>query len=126
MRLLNAKTKRLHEFFDKDIPSFAILSHVWGVEEVTYADFKHRWPWYKRKAGYAKIKGCCRQALDDDIDYVWIDSCCIDRSSSAELSEAINSMFVWYRESAVCYAYLADVPSRDDVFGQGSAFRKSC
>ncbi|KAK7757458.1 hypothetical protein SLS62_000473 [Diatrype stigma] len=125
MRLLHAKSKRLHEFFDRDIPPFAILSHVWGTEEVTYEDVKRRWPWYKRKAGYRKIKGCCRQALDDEIEYVWIDSCCIDRSSSAELSEAINSMFVWYRESIVCYAYLADVPDRDDVFGEGSAFRRS-
>ncbi len=125
MRLLNAKSKRLHEFFDKDIPPFAILSHVWDEEEVTYEDVKARWPWYRRKAGYAKIRGSCQQALDDDIEYVWIDSCCIDKSSSAELSEAINSMFAWYRDSSACYAYLADVPSREHIYGEGSAFHRS-
>jgi hypothetical protein len=36
-------------------------------------------------------------------------SCCIDKTSSAELSEAINSMFRWYSRSKVCYAYLTDV-----------------
>jgi hypothetical protein len=38
-----------------------------------------------------------------------VDTCCIDKKSSAELSEAINSMFRWYKNAAVCYAYLSDV-----------------
>lgn len=61
--------------------------------------------------GYFKVLGCCKQALLDGWKWAWIDSCCIDKTSSAELSEAINSMFLWYRESQVCYAYLSDVPS---------------
>jgi len=61
----------------------------------------------------AKVLGVCDLAKSDGFEYVWIDSCCIDKSSSAELSEAINSMFEWYSESVLCYAYLIDVERRD-------------
>ena len=64
-----------------------------------------------QKRGYQKLKLCCKQALDDGLNYAWIDTCCIKRSSSAELSEAINSMLTWYSKSKVCYAYLDDVTS---------------
>ncbi|EIW51976.1 uncharacterized protein TRAVEDRAFT_86572, partial [Trametes versicolor FP-101664 SS1] len=56
---------------------------------------------------------------------VWIDSCCIDKASSSELSEAINSMFEWYSEADVCYAYLADVPDDEDPRLLDSVFRES-
>ena len=62
-----------------------------------------------RKPGYDKISFCGEQARRDDLQYFWIDSCCIDKSSSIELQEAINSMFGWYRNAAKCYVYLADV-----------------
>ena len=79
----------------------------------------------KGKLGYRKIKSCCAQAASDGFDYVWIDTCCIDKRSSAELSEAINSMFSWYQSAAVCYAFLADVPENDDPTAQGSALGES-
>jgi len=69
-----------------------------------------------------KINGCCKQAIKDRYDYVWIDTCCIDKSSSAELSEAINSMFRWYRNSEVCYIHLADV---ENLRAGSSSFRNS-
>src|ERR1700730_4941187 len=76
--------------------------------------------------GFAKIKGCCAQAASEGWQYVWIDSCCIDKSRSAEFSEAINSMFRWYRDAQVCYAYLPDVPGNDmDPELPGSAFQGS-
>jgi hypothetical protein len=104
MRLLNARTKQFEEFYD-EVPRYAILSHTWGPDELT---FKHM-----EQKGYVpstKIDGCCKQALEDGLNFVWVDTCCIDKSSSAELSEAINSMWEWYRRSRVCYAYLSDVP----------------
>ncbi len=64
--------------------------------------------------GYAKIEGCCAQARADGWEYAWVDSCCIDKSSSAELSEAINSMFKWYRNAQVCYAFLDDVDGEEE------------
>jgi len=64
--------------------------------------------------GFTKIKACGEQALADGYEWIWIDTCCIDKSSSSELSEAINSMYKWYQISQVCYAYLEDVPEASD------------
>src|SRR5436309_3001846 len=111
MRLLNTRTLKLREFVD-NAPPYAILSHCWEEEEVVFADLSNL-DEAKTKKGFEKLQKTCEQALNDDFDYVWIDTCCIDKSSSAELSEAINSMFAWYKESTKCYAYLADVESQE-------------
>ncbi|KAI3316691.1 HET-domain-containing protein [Xylariaceae sp. AK1471] len=106
MRLLNCKSLAFEEFV-QDIPRYAILSHTWGDEEVSSDDMKSGTA-ASRLKGYEKISATCRIAQEQGIDYAWIDTCCIDKSSSAELSEAINSMFAWYRDAAVCYAWLYD------------------
>ena len=123
MRLLNTSTLELCEYMGYNIPSYAILSHRWESEEVSFQDFKSE----KREkmAGYAKIKSCCAKAAADGWKYVWIDSCCIDKSSSAELSEAINSMFKWYKDAEVCYAYLNDVLVKGDYDAIVHSFRRS-
>ncbi|CAI6095224.1 unnamed protein product [Clonostachys chloroleuca] len=107
MRLISTSTYTLREFRDGEIPRHAILSHVWGEEEVTLQDVvgSHA----KGKQGYEKLRGFCSVAAANGFEYAWIDSACIDKTSSAELSEAINSMYYWYEEADVCYAYLADV-----------------
>lgn len=107
MRLLNTETLKLQEFFDEDIPDYAILSHRWQDNEVSYQDLQA--DKNKDGAGYRKILGCCAKALQDRYEWIWIDACCIDKTSSAELSEAINAMFRWYEAAALCYAYLCDV-----------------
>ncbi|KAN0094101.1 Heterokaryon incompatibility protein (HET) domain containing protein [Hyaloscypha variabilis] len=101
----------LEEFYD-EIPPYAVLSHRWGkaTEEVSLKDIETGAD-ISKKEGYRKFQYCCQQALEDGFKYVWIDTCCIDKSSSAELSEAINSMYNWYMRSQVCYAYLNDVSS---------------
>ncbi|KAI1826806.1 HET-domain-containing protein [Xylaria intraflava] len=114
MRLINCKSLDFEEFTE-DIPRYAILSHTWAEEEVTIDDIKRGDDASRRKKGYVKVAATCRIALEQGIDYAWIDTCCIDKSSSAELSEAINSMFAWYRNSTVCYAWLADF-ERDPSF----------
>lgn len=106
MRLLNTTTLKLH-YFVADIPDYVILSHTWGEEEVLFEDIDK--PNVSGMAGYAKILKCCQQGRDDGFDWAWVDTCCIDKRSSAELTEAINSMYKWYWEAATCYAYLADV-----------------
>ena len=95
-----------------DIPKYAILSHTWGVdtEEVTFKDMIDGIG--EDKSGYKKIRFCAQQAADDGLQYFWVDSCCIDKSSSAELQEAINSMFRWYQNATKCYVYLSDVSKR--------------
>ncbi|KAI1797060.1 heterokaryon incompatibility protein-domain-containing protein [Ganoderma leucocontextum] len=72
-----------------------------------------------------KIRQSCEIARFHGYRYLWIDSCCIDKTSSSELSEAINSMYTWYGRAAICYAFLADVPHGDIPDSYESAFRKS-
>ncbi|OGM40902.1 hypothetical protein ABOM_010003 [Aspergillus bombycis] len=78
-----------------------------------------------KKPGYDKITNCCKLASNVRLQHVWVDTCCINKSNPGELSEALNSMFHWYRNAQVCYAYLADVDRDDDPFKDGSQFRKS-
>ena len=79
----------------------------------------------KRKTGYVKIQQCAKLAVADDFEYVWVDTCCINKSSSAELSEAINSMYRWYQNAGRCYAYLTDVPNDSGPQKVQSAMRAS-
>ena len=112
MWLINAATLRLESFHDAETaPPYAILSHTWGAQEVSFEDFERIRTHDEVHCSHTfyKIQQCCRQALADGLGYAWVDTCCIDKKSSAELSEAINSMFNWYKNSAVCYAYLEDV-----------------
>ncbi|RAK86429.1 ankyrin repeat-containing protein [Aspergillus costaricaensis CBS 115574] len=119
MRLLNTCLSDtgdflIQEFFDYELPPYAILSHTWGEEEVTFQEINTVSA--KEKSGYKKIIQCCSVARTDGHKYVWIDTCCIDKTSSAELSEAINSMYLWYQKSDLCYAILADVQSEDEIY----------
>ncbi|KAM0217283.1 hypothetical protein ACHAPA_000136 [Fusarium lateritium] len=112
MRLLNTKTLQL-QILEEGSEKYAILSHTWGNDEVLYRDIQNptRMEEIRKRngAGYRKIAQSCEKALSRGHDYIWIDTCCIDKSSSAELSEAINSMFRWYTNASACYAYLSDV-----------------
>jgi len=96
----------LNEFFEADIPRYAILSHRWEAEEVTLKNLTDGTG--KKMAGYGKIQFCGEQARRDGLKYFWVDTCCIDKSNSTELAEAINSMFRWYRDATKCYVYLSD------------------
>lgn len=111
MWLINVRSMRLQYFDDNDIPPYAILSHTWGKEEVSFQEFRNLRTETKAKAGYTKILNACATASSPghNFSWLWVDTCCIDKSSSAELSEAINSMWRYYRNSAICYAYLDDV-----------------
>lgn len=111
MRLLHTTTITLYSFDDDDsIPPYVILSHTWGDAEISFHDLiKNAASELSESDGYKKIRSCCALAAAEGHEYVWIDTCCIDKTSSAELSEAINSMYRWYHEAQVCYAYLSDV-----------------
>ncbi|OHE99496.1 hypothetical protein CORC01_05296 [Colletotrichum orchidophilum] len=125
MRLINVQTGCLEEFFH-ELPPYAVLSHTWGPDkdEITFRDIEDG---YERKSGMgqSKFDGCCRQSSQDGLKYAWIDTCCIDKANSTELSEAINSMFEWYRNATVCYAFLAHVSYQDDISSSASEFRNS-
>lgn len=117
----------LCEFTGRDVPAYAILSHTWGKEEVSFQEVEAGTG--KDKAGWQKIDFCARQAGADGLGYMWVDTCCIDKKNAVELSEAINSMFRWYQKAARCYVYLSDV-SIEGQHGQSNstwepAFRES-
>ncbi|RSL48478.1 hypothetical protein CEP54_012912 [Fusarium duplospermum] len=115
MHLLDARTLQIQYFYEHDAPPYAILSHTWSDEEVTFQDMTNGKDFHIHKRGYSKIREFCQVAQAQGFQYVWVDTCCIDKASSAELSEAINSMYRWYQEAAMCVAYLEDVPSPMDT-----------
>lgn len=115
MHLLNTTTFTFGEFFDSQVPVYCILSHRWGNDEVDHAQIRDQRV-RPETQGYRKVYGACQLASQREFDWIWIDTCCIDKTSSAELTEAINSMFDYYSKARLCIAYLNDVantPNRD-------------
>jgi hypothetical protein len=94
MRLLKTEDNgdfSVKHFWDDNLPPYAILSHTWGAEEVTLQELQSGIG--KQKAGYRVIQFCAKQAASEDLQYFWVDNCCIDATNSSELSEAMSSMF---------------------------------
>lgn len=128
MRLLNVQSFVVESYLGENVPPYAILSHTWGTKEVSFEDMKNIRSRNDFEAtmqqnsvpekDYSKIYHTAEFARSHGHSHVWIDTCCIDKSSSAELSEAINSMFTWYQNAQICYAYLADV--NHSGYGMGS------
>jgi hypothetical protein len=106
MRLLNTSNLGLEVFYGTDIPKYVILSHRWENEEISLQELQERSN--QHKAGWKKVREFCNLAQRYNYKYAWIDTCCIDKTSSAELQEALNSMFQWYRKADICCAYLND------------------
>jgi hypothetical protein len=98
------------------VPRYVILSHTWEEEEVTFIDMYGDRELATAKKGWKKLQAACDEARSNGYDWIWVDTCCIDKASSAELSEAINSMFRWYENSAVCYVYLSDAYGTQPVY----------
>jgi hypothetical protein len=124
MRLINCTTAtpRLETVLEDPVPRYVILSHTWGRDEATFQDIQDidsqdmcamrlngREFSYPAAPKFQKLVNSCMWAFRHDYKYLWIDTCCIDKTSSAELQEAINTMYRWYQHSQVCLAYLADV-----------------
>ncbi|OAL01772.1 hypothetical protein IQ06DRAFT_368197, partial [Phaeosphaeriaceae sp. SRC1lsM3a] len=131
MRLLQLQSNgdlSLVEVF-KPHPPYAVLSHTWGAdhEEVNFQDLLRGEG--MEKPGYQKLIFCGKQAARHGLEYYWVDTCCIDKSSSAELTESLNSMFRWYQEAARCFVFMSDViagPATCDGSSQWQLeFRKS-
>lgn len=107
MHLIDCDTLTL-KWFPAKPPPYATLSHTWGQDEVTFAEFNSL-SRHESSGGFQKVKATCAQACRDGLGFVWVDTCCINKDSSAELGEAINSMFRWYRNATMCYVYLQDL-----------------
>ena len=113
MRLLNTSTLHFGEFSDHEIPIYLILSHRWGKDEVSYQQMASDDSLHGE--GFVKIDRFCQIAARKGFKWVWVDTCCIDKKSSAELSEAINSMYQWYHNAQECLIYLSDVEEGNDA-----------
>ena len=98
----------LTDFRGKSIPPYAILSHRWNDSEILIEDISNG-TYREKTKGCQKLKFCAKQAAQDELQYFWIDTYCIDRWNNNERSKAINSMFQWYKNAARCYVFLPDV-----------------
>ncbi|RPD61804.1 HET-domain-containing protein, partial [Lentinus tigrinus ALCF2SS1-6] len=127
MRLLDTWTGQFHEVENHFEVTYVILSHTWtAAGEQSFQDVRSLTnSVLEDERLSAKIRSACRIAREHGYRYLWLDSCCIDKTSSAELSEAINCMYAWYRDAAVCYAFLSDVPDGDAPRDAYSQFRQS-
>ena len=142
MRFLHTHTGSFTWKDDPRAVKYAILSHVWSRDpdrEDSYQDVlrvqsqvrteREHFPSLSEDAVLSrlspKVRNACVKARRDGLELVWVDSCCIDKSSSAELSEAINSMYAWYEAATICYAFLSDVSADEDPREKESSFRKS-
>ncbi|KAF5371596.1 hypothetical protein D9758_003401 [Tetrapyrgos nigripes] len=125
--LIDVHTRKLKDFTEDDtIPPYVILSHRWvHDEEVNYRDFLELLSKTKKKSGYRKIKGACKQASLDGHHFIWIDTCCLDQDDSDDVARNINSMYSYYRNSTVCYTYLSDVYTPKYGFSKAGAWSDS-
>ncbi|KAF7539422.1 hypothetical protein G7054_g2158 [Neopestalotiopsis clavispora] len=107
MWLIDTKTIQLQHVVHSSDHDYAILSHTWGDDELTFQDLMKGRNQHSNQDVWKKVEKTCELARGIGLDYAWIDTCCIDKTSSTELSEAINSMFSWYKDSYICFAYLS-------------------
>ena len=127
MRLVNKATLALEWFNDGQEPPYVILSHCWRGRETSLQEYtaqinKDKDTWTD---GVSKIVRFCEQVGSRKEDFVWVDTCCIDKTSSTELQEAINSMYKWYEQAQTCFVFLDDVKFREDVTRTRKSLEKS-
>ena len=124
MRLLSTSTGHFRYVDHPNDIEYAILSHVWDLEVQTFQEVSELQ--YRLQAQQSsdfflspelseKVRNFCRVARENGYEWVWMDTCCIDKTSSSELSEAVNSVYLWYSMAKVCYVHLADVPGEDRI-----------
>ncbi|KAI1161751.1 heterokaryon incompatibility protein-domain-containing protein [Nemania serpens] len=120
----------LVEFIGDSLPPYAILSHTWGLEEITTRELRNGG--FGTLVGFVKLQALCDQTRRDGFQFTWIDTCCIDRSGSAKLSESLNSMYQWYSKAEMCYVHLSDIHNAEGeeidlarAFGRSRWFTRS-
>ncbi|KAK7462337.1 hypothetical protein VKT23_007938 [Stygiomarasmius scandens] len=125
-RLIDTQSLKLVDFKQgSPIPHYAILSHKWSDEEVGFQEFKQPSKKTARKSGYRKILNACEQARLDNLDYLWIDTCCINQEDQGDVHRNIKSMFAYYQNSRICYAYLFDILGPGNNLGSSQWFDRA-
>ncbi|KAH7085888.1 kinesin light chain [Paraphoma chrysanthemicola] len=98
----------LTDFRGKTLPQYAILSHRWSNSEISFEEISNG-TYEEKEEAYHKLRFCAEQAARDELQYFWIDTCCINMWDRDERSKSINSMFQWYKNASQCYVFLSDV-----------------
>lgn len=96
---------------------YAMLSHKWNIDEPLFNELPNGVFAPGLPPRFSKLRSFCEVAKCLGLGWAWCDTCCINKESSAELDEAITSMFRWYRDSALTIVYFFDISgfSRDDL-----------
>ncbi|KAK4495999.1 hypothetical protein PRZ48_013267 [Zasmidium cellare] len=123
MRLLNVNSLEFCEFYNRPIPSYVIASHRWASgereedREATYLEVKEGRS--TNTTGFKKVRNFAEYVRTriPGVEWLWVDTCCVNKQDAQELTEAINSMFRWYSAAAVCLAWMADVDNAHDHQG---------
>ncbi|THV02651.1 HET-domain-containing protein [Dendrothele bispora CBS 962.96] len=129
-RFIDTHTLELVEFSKNvdTIPPYAILSHRWiSGEEIVYQEYLRDYHSHldnETKSGYRKIQNACRMARQEDLRYIWIDTCCIKQGDKRDVGSNITSMYGYYQNAEVCYAYLVDVSGSGELFPEKEWFRR--
>jgi hypothetical protein len=113
LRLLDVRTYQVSVFNEAAAPRYAAISHTWGPDEVVFKDLVN-FQYATLRGGFAKLQGACLTVIKLGIEWIWIDTVCIDRSSSVEVSDSVNSIFRWFRNSQFCIVYLDDLCPDDE------------
>ncbi|KAK2742724.1 het and ankyrin domain protein [Colletotrichum kahawae] len=110
MRLLHCLQQKIYHFTYPPSVQYAIFSHTWSSphddEWLSYTPAGQRSHSTKQDI----IRRVCNLALSHNLQYVWIDEACIDKSSSADVSETINSLPKYFQRATICFAFLVDLP----------------
>src|SRR6267154_1098734 len=91
---------------------FVMLSHRWEAKEPLLVDIQDKdvYDLDPAATGIAKLQSLCKTAGNAGYQWTWSDTCCIDQNNNVEVQKSVNSMFVWYHNSALTIVYLSDVP----------------
>ncbi|KAG6328255.1 hypothetical protein ID866_10834 [Astraeus odoratus] len=64
-----------------------------------------KWNEIRARSGYQKMHEICKQAQENGWAWLWVETCRINKQSSSELSETLDSIYQWYADSGRSHAY---------------------
>ncbi|KAK6435197.1 hypothetical protein LTR95_008617 [Oleoguttula sp. CCFEE 5521] len=98
MRLLDTGTYEVGDPQYSITERYAILSHRWHAKEISYQQLESAEKIARSITlpHFAKIQSACAKAASLGYQWLWIDTCCINKQDNAELTESLNSMYKWY------------------------------
>ncbi|KAG0697559.1 WD40-repeat-containing domain protein [Suillus ampliporus] len=100
---------------------WVMLSHRWEGKELLLHDIQDKVVYNLDPDGtVVKLQKFCELVRDAGYHWAWSDTCCIDQKDPAEVQRSVNSMFTWYRNSALTIVYLSDVLSESGALADSA------